>query len=205
MNSVEKLLMNNPVRSWLIEHYALPKLNALAKLSKRDAGKSILEIGCGSGYGLIALLKQFRPALLHALDSDPKMIQMSRRRLMKFANKYPTAQTRTYVGDAAAIDSIDCQYDYVFGFGVLHHIPDWQKSVREIFRVLKPGGRVFLEESFAKFILHPIWRKILDHPKENRFDALGLSQCLAHSGFTNIHYQQSKNQYMGWLVADKII
>ena len=203
MNTVEKLLMNNLARSWLIEHYALPKLITLGKFSGQDTGKSLLEIGCGSGYGLSILLKHFRPALLHALDSDPKMIQISRRRLEKLVNKYPGTQTHVYLGDAAAIESTDNQYDHVFGFGVLHHIPEWQQSVREIFRVLKPGGTVLLEESFAKFILHPFWRKILDHPKENRFDAVELSRYLGQVGFTNINYQQSRNQFMGWLVAHK--
>ena len=203
MSKFEKLLMNNPLRSWVIEHYALPRLLTLAGDTKPTAGQCILELGCGNGYGLNILLKTFRPAVFHAMDSDPNMIKMAKQKLSRVLKQYPDTQTNIYVGDAAAIDSSDNRYDAVFGFGVLHHIPEWQSSVQEIFRVLNPGGVLLLEESFAKFIRHPFWRRVMDHPQENRFDAPELIACLEGSGFRNITIQQSGNQYMGWLVARK--
>ena len=203
MSKFDKLLMNNPLRSWVIEHYALPKLMSLSGNTHQLSGKSILELGCGNGYGLRIILKKFRPEVFHAMDSDPEMVKMSNRKISRIVKKYPDTQTNIYVGDAAAINSCDNHYDVVFGFGVLHHIPVWQSSVQEIFRVLRPGGILLLEESFAKFIMHPFWRRVMDHPQENRFDAPELIACLEHCGFINIKYQQSGNQFMGWLAAYK--
>ena len=53
-------------------------------------------------------------------------------------------QPQSYIG----LDIMDEQEskDVVIIFGVLHHILKWRKTIDEIIRVLKPGGRLFLEE-----------------------------------------------------------
>ena len=45
------------------------------------------------------------------------------------------------VADAEGIPYDDNTFDLVVGHAVLHHIPDVEKSLREVLRVLKPGGR----------------------------------------------------------------
>ena len=69
-------------------------------------------------------------------------------------------------------------FDAVFGFGVLHHVPDWQSALGEIARVLKPGGTYFLEELYPGLYQNFITRHILLHPQENRFHSRDLKQAL---------------------------
>src|SRR6185436_14103404 len=45
------------------------------------------------------------------------------------------------VADAESIPYDDDTFDLVVGHAVLHHIPDVEQSLREVMRVLKPGGR----------------------------------------------------------------
>ena len=55
------------------------------------------------------------------------------------------------VADAETLPYPDDTFDLVVGHAVLHHIPDLDQAMREILRVLKPGGRfVFAGEPTAK-------------------------------------------------------
>src|SRR5207247_3967811 len=48
------------------------------------------------------------------------------------------------VADAENLDYADASFDRVYSHGVLHHTPDTARAIREIHRVLKPGGRAFV-------------------------------------------------------------
>jgi ubiquinone/menaquinone biosynthesis C-methylase UbiE len=88
------------------------------------------------------------------------------------------------VGDAERLPYRDGVLDAVFGFGVLHHLPDWREGVREIARVLKPGGIYFLEEFYPQLYQNFLARRIFFHPEHDRFFSHDLHQALAQAGFT---------------------
>lgn len=139
----------------------------------------ILEIGCGRGAGARLIQEEFSPAALHAFDLDRQMIRLARR--------YLTAESRDkiclYVGDVITLPYRDGVMDAVFGFGVLHHVPDWRGGLREIARVLKPGGIYFLEEFYPQFYQNFLARQVFDHPEHDRFSSHDLEKALAEAGF----------------------
>lgn len=100
-------------------------------------GKSVLEIGCGSGYGAF-LLNQLGPKSYIGLDLMEEQVVLARK-------AYPQVDFRAQ--DAADLGQFPASsLDAVIIFGVLHHIPAWRAAIDEIARVLKPGGVFFLEE-----------------------------------------------------------
>ena len=114
--------------------------------------RRVLEIGCGRGAGARLLLEEFRPATLHAFDLDYRMIRLAR----KYLRGEPRDRIGLYVGDAQRLPYRDGVLDAVFGFGVLHHVPDWRGSLKEIARVLKPGG-VTAWRSFTPSSIRTFW------------------------------------------------
>jgi len=194
LNRVEKALMNNPIRAAIQRRFEVPRLLAMGGPMR---GGTALEIGCGRGVGTELILDHCGADHVHAFDLDPQMVELARRRLARFGDR-----ARLEVGDAEHIAAADASYDAVFDFGIIHHIPVWHRAVAEVHRVLKPGGRFYAEEVLAKFIHHPVWSRLLDHPKQNRFDQTEFHQALEAQGFHVVSTRQLWGQY-AWFVADK--
>lgn len=162
LNRIEKALMNNPVRAALQRLY---EARLLERLGGRTRGMRVLEVGCGRGVGTEIIFKQFGALKVYAFDLDPEMIEQARRRL----SGYSSDRLKFAVGDATAIMADDGSFDAVFDFGIIHHVPDWQKAVSEIQRVLRPHGRFFFMEVTSQALNRPLYRKLFVHPTENRF------------------------------------
>ena len=161
LNWAERWAVNNPGR--IIEQRL--EIRAFCQMKQVSPGARVLEIGCGRGAGAQLLLEKYEPAALHLLDLDIEMIVKARRRLAQ----HNRTRVFSFVGDALHLPYRDQTFDALFGFGVLHHVPDWRGGLAEIARVLKPGGCYFFEELYPSLYQNFITRHILLHPTENRF------------------------------------
>jgi ubiquinone/menaquinone biosynthesis C-methylase UbiE len=174
LNWAERLVVNNPVRV-MIQRGIIKWIKSVTRI---DSQARILEIGCGRGAGACLIQEEFHPATLHAFDLDQRMICMAGRYLKaEFKDKICL-----YVGDASTLPYRDGVMDAVFGFGVLHHLPDWRGGLREVARVLKPGGIYFLEEFYPQFYQNFLARRIFLHPEHDRFYSHDLRAALAEAG-----------------------
>jgi ubiquinone/menaquinone biosynthesis C-methylase UbiE len=175
VNWAERLIVNNPIRVLIQERIILPWIRHKAGLG---SGGEFLEIGCGRGAGSSLLLKDFLPAAVYAMDLDLQMIVQARKYLVSAQRQ----KIHLYVGDVLHLPHQNASVDAVFGFGVLHHLPDWRGGVAEIARVLRPGGIYFLEEFYPPVYLNFLARRLFVHPEEDRFTSQDLRQSLAAAG-----------------------
>jgi len=157
LNTVEKALMNNPVRAALQRRYEAALLEGLGG---RFEGKRVLEIGCGRGVGTEIIFERFGAAQVHAFDVDPDMIKQAQGSL----SRYPPHRLKLYVGDAAGISEPDASFDAVFDFAIIHHIPNWKDAIAEVARVLTPGGKFLFEEVTSHALGRWFYRRFLEHP-----------------------------------------
>lgn len=194
LNRVEKLMMNNPVRALIQRHYEARKLVAMGG---RADGKRCLEVGCGRGFGVELVLRHFGAREVDAFDLDPDMVELARARLAPEGDR-----VRLWQGSVTEITAENASYDAAFDFGIIHHVPDWRDALSEIHRVLRPGGRLYMEEVLRKFILGPVWRRVLDHPLYDRFDLPELERALVAAGFEIVATDQLFGDF-AWVVADK--
>jgi ubiquinone/menaquinone biosynthesis C-methylase UbiE len=174
LNRMERWVVNSPLRL-LMQRWEILWFQRRLPVA---ANATVLEIGCGRGAGAEILRRRLQPAALHVLDLDPVMVAMARRRL----TRQSAAGVHLCVADAVRLPYGAARFDAVFGFGFLHHVPDWQAAVAEISRVLKPGGRYYLLELYPPVYANPVVRRLLVHPAENRFHSRDFHAALRTNG-----------------------
>jgi SAM-dependent methyltransferase len=101
-------------------------------------GKTVLDLGCGSGENLIPLVK--RGANVIGMDISPELIELSGRRLSNYG-LHATLEARSAYETALPNESIDV----VFCIALLHHL-DLPLVTTEIHRILRLGGILILQE-----------------------------------------------------------
>lgn len=121
----------------------IPEL--LVKYLNKVHWKIFLDLGCGDGALLYALNKKgyFESKIVYAIDLSESRISLAKRIDKDF---------RCFVDDACNIQNIkDNSIDFLVSIQVVEHVTNDEAMVREISRVLKKSGTVYLSTVFKKW------------------------------------------------------
>ncbi len=196
VNWPERIWVNSPVRKYVQQREA----KFFSQLRTLVSGAQCLEIGCGCGVGANIINQTFSPAAIHAIDIDEEMLYAARKK-MKAWNTVPL---HLLAADAQELPFPDQCFDAVFNYGIIHHLENWQKGVEEISRVLKDDGTFYFEEIYPPLYANPLFRHILDHPKDNRFHGPQFREALAESGLNLLNgYKESRFAILGAAVKGR--
>ncbi len=119
-------------------------------LGNADLGGEVLEVG--PGPGLTTNLIRSRTECLTALEIDPKLAQSLRERL-------GSTNVNIITGDGTAMPFPDARFSGAVSFTMLHHVPSVELQnnlLREVRRVLKPGGVFAGSDSLQSFMMRLI-------------------------------------------------
>ena len=115
-------------------HNAYYERPATLSLLPAVAGKRVLDAGCGPGVYAAWLLDQ--GAEVVALDASPKMVALTRQRLGRTNDIYQADLSKP-------LDFLDdSSFDLVLSPLVLEYIEDWQPTLAEFYRLLRPAGHL---------------------------------------------------------------
>lgn len=95
------------------------------------ADRTVLDVACGAGYGSDIVGHCARTVT--GVDIEPLAVDYARRR-------YGGAKVRFVAGDAAMLAFADASFEAVVCFETIEHVPDGERFLREVCRVLAPGG-----------------------------------------------------------------
>lgn len=151
MHATRKTYLPAAGRDWLLPFYDLfTKLLGMEASHRRLIDQATispayraLEIGCGTG-NLAMLVKRLNPAAeVTGIDPDPKALARARRKAQRRG-----AAIQFDPGFSDELPYPDASFDRVLSAFMLHHVkPDAKAlSLREVFRVLKPGGSLHLAD-----------------------------------------------------------
>jgi len=143
----------------------------------------ILELGCGTGYFTKEIVST--GAFVTAIDISPELINIAKTEI--------TASNVIFLlENAYDLSFNENSFDQIIGSSVLHHL-EIKKAIGEMFRVLKPGGRIFFTEpnmmnpqiAMQKNI-PALKRKLGDSPDETAFFRWTLKRLMHETGFKAI-------------------
>lgn len=104
----------------------------------------VLDAGCGSGIDTLQMARDHACQVI-AVELSRQGITHTQERARAFPNVLPIQ------GDVEALSFRDDSFDFVYSYGVLHHLPNPEQGFRELVRVLKPGGglAIYVYEDFS--------------------------------------------------------
>ncbi len=126
------------IRPWM-SPYRFPGI--LARIEREAArlrGRRLLDLGCGLGYDSVEFLR--RGVRVTASDVSSSALALAQRHF-EIAGVRPDGLV---VATALALPHADSSFDAVWSDGVLYYTGDMPRALREIYRVLRPGGRAIV-------------------------------------------------------------
>ncbi|WP_051610339.1 class I SAM-dependent methyltransferase [Terasakiella pusilla] len=136
----------------VIEKRDFYEMSWLRDMLSKEAlrGKKALEVGTGPGYDAKTLIEL--GANYFGIDLTPQNIKRANANLQSInLNAFSIRE-----GNAIELPFENNSFDFCFSNGVLHHVYEFDKTISEVFRVLKPGGRAFITLYNKKSIFYKL-------------------------------------------------
>lgn len=166
------------------------KLEAmLARLNIKD-GDNVLDVGTGTGVFVPFLLKKVgRKGKIICLDFAEEMLKVAQTKNFKGTISYLCADIENNRLPDKSFDAVVC-------YSVFPHLRDKPKSLKEINRLLKDGGRLFICHTSSRQAINEIHQslpEVYDHLFPENEDT---RRMLSEAGFEDINISDGKDAYL---------
>ncbi|MDD3340349.1 MAG: class I SAM-dependent methyltransferase [Lachnospiraceae bacterium] len=165
---------------------------------KANEDATILDIGCGGGANIAVWLKKCPNGHVTGLDYSEVSVHSSRN---KNAVAIEAGRCEIFQGNVLQMQFQNDTYDCISAFETIYFWPEIEKSFKEVYRVLRPGGRFMIcNESDGTNPADEKWTKKIEGMKI--YDKNQVKSMLTQAGFINIKVDHTKKHWM-CLIAEK--
>lgn len=169
-------------------------------LLKPLENKEVLEVGCGNGTQCMYIMERCNPLNITGVDLDPSNIEIAntekeRRQLKNISFYLGDAQTLTMIKDKSV--------DVVFNIESALHYPDKDAFLKQVHRVLKPGGQFVITDILTKkgkgIGIRKSWKKSMkiNNWQKHQYDS-GLSGAELKVSHTEDITKDVIKAFMNW-------
>ena len=159
----------------------IEKLEKQMQILELPAKLAILEIGCGIG-AVSAHLAEKYSAHVRGTDFDAEEIELARRFFPE------TNYLKFQVEDASNLSFKNATFDMVVSQNVFHHIPQWEKAISEICRVLKEKGLLFWADlAFPRILVRLLKNRVKNY---GLYSIQDVTKRFTETGFVTVQYQK---------------
>ena len=157
----------------------------VAEALQLSSGMRLLDLGCGAGLFLGWIAPRVK-AECHGLDLSLNSLKINRER---------NSRLGLTVGDAELLPYQDASFDRISCNGAAHHLLNLRAALREVYRVLSPGGRIVMYEPSATALANAIRKVFLTTDKyespadlahKDEFTCANVKTILLEEGFREI-------------------
>jgi ubiquinone/menaquinone biosynthesis C-methylase UbiE len=178
MTRLEKRFVNRKQKAERNIEKVRQRLQQLDTQTIRDA----LELGCGIGAVSAFLVDTYKMNVC-GTDFDPEQIEIARRMQPESDHLHFSVE------DAAHLTFEDASFDLVLSQNVFHHVPDWEAAVREVARVLRPGGYfIWLDLAAPRLVKNVLQPLVKNY---GLYTIAEVKAALAQSGLERRFYEQT--------------
>lgn len=163
MSAFEKHFVNSPSHTKKVADHACQLLNHI----EYQNGGHYLDVGCGVGTAARKVAAT-SSLCVTGIDVDPKQIEAAKSEVAR-----PNLQYK--VMDATKLEFADAAFDVVASRMATHHIPDWERALSEMIRVLRPGGYLI----YSDFVFPPWLARIVRYVRFVGFPTTSALRLLA--------------------------
>lgn len=174
---------------------------ALIRQASIDPGDRVLDLACGTGTLSIWIKKAHPQADLVGVDGDPAVLTLAVRKAKEAAVAVQFDEGMSY-----GLSYPDSHFDRVVSTLFFHHLSwdDKERTVQEIYRVLRPGGQLHVADwgkstnLFMRLMFLPV--QCLDGFKNTQDNVSGnLAALFQHAGFDQVLQRQAFSTMFGTL------
>lgn len=149
--------------------------------------QSALDLGCGTGEILKLILQEDIGKELYGIDLSEQMLHVAKSKLPE--------QVKLLLGDSETLPFSDNTFDVVYCNDSFHHYPAPMKVLKEVHRVLKPGGTFLMGDCWQPLVGRIIMNFYMRHSKEGDVKIYSEAEIVSMLSeyFRNVSWEQIGN------------
>jgi ubiquinone/menaquinone biosynthesis C-methylase UbiE len=170
-------------------------ISDMLRLMEVPAQATVLDAGCGPGVHSVQVARAGHR--VHAIDISSTMLRHARRRVKEARVEDRVEFSRQ---DLTRLDLPTASVRHAFSWGVIIHIPEAERALDELARVMQPGGRLalYLTNRFALDKTIERWARFLTRMPLSGMESRALGDCVCYS-------MRNDRLWVWWFDIDRVV